>query len=401
MTRTNVWALHLAHFLDHYVILVFPSAVVYVAGVDTGIYAALIALVIFTQITFGFGSLPIAWAKELLGHKLVMAAYFPGLAVFLAALGLVLSQSFEPTPLLIFLLLGLGLAAAVYHPVGLSILSRSDDVEHDMSINGVFGNLGAAAAPYSTVLIIDYFGMAAAFIVPAVVAMALFFPFWFSTEADHPKLRRSSETTQGDDVNWPVVTILLTSVAAGGLIYTITTTALPQLMLVRVGDIDVQMAALVSSLALLFGAVAQYFIGRLIRAIGLIACIVIFGPAQFVLLTALTVTSGYFFFAAAVLLMVIMYSQVVINDLIVARNSAPDSRTRIYAFRSFIAFSSGTIAIPILSYFSRVDPQFTKVLLVPALAGIVILIGSLLYPRYVNPQRWTAVATPAEAGTKP
>ena len=66
----------------------------------------------------------------------------------------------------------LGLFASIYHPVGTALVVQSAGrAGRALGINGVFGNLGVAAAGLVTGAIAEFLGWRAAFILPGVVAV--------------------------------------------------------------------------------------------------------------------------------------------------------------------------------------------------------------------------------------
>ena len=77
--------------------------------------------------------------------------------------------AWRPTPLLLAVALaGAGLFAAIYHPIGTTMLveAAGDKPGRAIGVNGVFGNLGVALAPVVTAFLANQVGWRAAFIVP-------------------------------------------------------------------------------------------------------------------------------------------------------------------------------------------------------------------------------------------
>ena len=87
-------------------------------------------------------------------------------------------------------ILAVGTLGAIYHPVGLAMVvqgRRRTGVP--LAVNGVFGNLGVAAAPLCTLLLIGDFGWRAAFIVPgtASVLTGLAYVIWLRIGHAHDR----------------------------------------------------------------------------------------------------------------------------------------------------------------------------------------------------------------------
>src|SRR5215204_5943162 len=107
--------LNWAHAIDHFVILIFPTVVLGLEVVYGRSYAELIALGTASFVAFGVFSLPAGWLADRWSRRNMMAAFFIGCGVSLAAAAL--------APNLIALavaLFALGMFAAIYHPVGMA-----------------------------------------------------------------------------------------------------------------------------------------------------------------------------------------------------------------------------------------------------------------------------------------
>ena len=158
-----------AHFLVHYMVLVFPTAVIAMSP-ELGItYGELIPLATGTLVAFGLLSLPVGLLVNPVGPAQLLAAFF--LLIGAASIAVAFASSYLALALT---LLALGAAAAFYHPVGLTLLaSTSRRLGHDLAVNGVWGNLGSALAAALTALLADNLGWRFAFVVPGAIAMAL------------------------------------------------------------------------------------------------------------------------------------------------------------------------------------------------------------------------------------
>src|SRR5262249_60009928 len=68
----------------------------------------------------------------------------------------------------------IGVFAAIYHPVGLAIVTAKwRNTGMRIAVNGVWGNLGVASAALLTGYFIDHGSWRAAFIVPGAIAIAI------------------------------------------------------------------------------------------------------------------------------------------------------------------------------------------------------------------------------------
>src|SRR5688500_1789724 len=72
---------NLAHALDHFVLLIFPTAVIAIAAERNLPYAELIGLSTGAFVAFGLCSLPAGWLADRLGRRNLLAAFFLGCGI--------------------------------------------------------------------------------------------------------------------------------------------------------------------------------------------------------------------------------------------------------------------------------------------------------------------------------
>src|SRR5207302_6551271 len=109
--------LNLGHFLDHLVMLVFPTVVIALAREWDRPYAELLPLALGGFLAFGAFALPAGWLADHWSRYRMMALFFLGIGAALFLTG------FASSPWHIGLGLALtGMFAAIYHPVGIAML---------------------------------------------------------------------------------------------------------------------------------------------------------------------------------------------------------------------------------------------------------------------------------------
>src|ERR1700730_19315703 len=87
--------LNLAHAIDHFVLLIFPTIVIGLEVVFHRPYAEMIALSTAAFVAFGLFSLPAGWLADRWSRRNMMALFYFGCAVSLVGAG------FAPTPFLL------------------------------------------------------------------------------------------------------------------------------------------------------------------------------------------------------------------------------------------------------------------------------------------------------------
>src|SRR5512134_3142766 len=159
--------LNLGHFVDHLAMLIFPVVVVALAREWQQPYAELLPLALGGFIAFGAFALPAGWLADHWSRYKMMAVFFFGIGATMILTG------FAQSPWQIGLGLTLiGMFAAIYHPVGIAMLvAAPENMGRALGWNGLWGNLGLAAAALVAGAFMDLSGWRAAFFIPGAVCL--------------------------------------------------------------------------------------------------------------------------------------------------------------------------------------------------------------------------------------
>ena len=152
------------HFMSHFNMLVFPAVALPLAerlGIDL---AAALGLSFWQYLLFGVTALPWGAAIDRLGAKPFMILFFFGAGVSGAA-----AAFYIDSPLgLTLSLAGIGLFSGIYHPAGLGMITKGmERLSMGLGVNGIFGNIGLAAAPFIAGTANRFWGPAGAYAVLA------------------------------------------------------------------------------------------------------------------------------------------------------------------------------------------------------------------------------------------
>lgn len=375
LSRRTVIFVNIAHALDHFVLLIYPTAVLAIAtelGLD---YATLIALATGAFVAFGLFALPSGWVAERLGRRNMLGIFYLGCAAACAGL----STAASPAAFAGWLLL-LGIFSAIYHPIGSAMLvTHASRLGRDLGWNGVWGNLGAAAASGVTALIAVTLGWRLAFLLPALVCALAGATFLCMVRSDGVPGSRSRNDAPALPVRRPGLLMILFGLAilAGGIAFNVTTIALPKIIDERLGlTLPLLLTGSLATVVFVFGAATQLAVGRLIDRISL--------PAIFIGIVALaplglgiaSAGAGFTLLPGLTLAMVSIYGQVVITDAMVARYVPPALRTRAFAIRYFLGFTVSGFALPLIALLHG-QGGFSVVLGATAVVGGVILVCAI------------------------
>ena len=123
-----------------------------------------------------------------------------------------------------------------------------------------------------------------------------------------------------------------------GLVFHIVTVALPKIVDERLGDVSLILVGGLATLIFVFGALAQFAMGRLVEKFPLHILFAGVALLQFLgVLWAAYATGITILFALAAAIIGI-YGQVTVNDMVIARYTADAWRGRVFAVRYFLTF---------------------------------------------------------------
>lgn len=341
--------LNLGHALTHLVMLIFPTAVL-VLGPAWGIpYDQLMPASLGGLIAYGAGSLPAGWFGDRWSRRSLMALFFIGIGVGSILCGL------ARTPLEIgAALVVVGLFAAIYHPVGLSLLVVDQArLGRTLGLNGVFGNLGIAGAAMVTGLLCEALGWRWAFIAPGLLSILAGIAFL----ALVPRLPKAGAATPEKKIEGAkrftlvMAVALLIFIICDSLVFNATTIALPKVAETHLSGWFDNPAAIGSIVSIVFAvaALAQLWIGHLIDRIPLHRIFLPLAVAQVAALLLTGLWSGPFFVVPALATMFIVFGLIPISDAVIARNVSDAWRSRAYAVGYVVAFGVGPAAVPLIA----------------------------------------------------
>jgi MFS family permease len=262
--------LNIAHAYDHFFMLIFPTAVLALHR-SWGIpYGEALALGTASFVAFGAGSLPAGWLGDRWSRAHMMSIFFIGLGISAILTGL------AQGPWTLAAALGLlGLFASIYHPVATAlVVQQTQGSGRALGVNGVFGNMGVAAAALVTGLLAGALGWRAAFILPGLVALAtgVLFSLRIVPQIGEPPAKAADDGAARPPAHAQlrVFAVVATTALLGGLIFHGTTIALPKIFEQRLAGLTESLASigLLVSLVFAFAAFAQIAVGHLLDRFG-------------------------------------------------------------------------------------------------------------------------------------
>ena len=374
--------LNLAHAYDHFFMLIFPTAVLALAPAWGMSYGEALALGTAAFVMFGLGSLPAGWLGDRWSRAHMMSIFFIGLGLASIVTGLATG----PVTLALGLAL-LGLFASIYHPVATAlVVQHASRTGRALGVNGVFGNMGVAAAGLVTGALTQALGWRAAFVLPGLLALGtgLVFMRRIAPVLDEPAGAAPRRTAAGAPVDAQIRVFAVVAVAAifGGLVFHGTTVALPKIFEERLAGWTGDIAAIGLLVALVFAAAAfaQIAVGHLLDRYGARPLLPVIAGVQVLCLVVAGQLWGPGIVALAFLLMLFVFGEIPINAWLVGRYAAQHWHARIYAVQYLGALGVSALAVPLIAFSHERTGGFAELFYLMAGAAGLVGLAALLLP---------------------
>ena len=388
--RLNFLFLNVGHFLDHLFMLIFATVAALRLAEEWGMsYAALIPYATPGFVAFGICAIPAGWIADKWSREGMMIIFFIGIGA-----GSIVTALADSPIQIAAGLFAIGVFAAIYHPVGLAMVVHGrTKTGIPLAINGVFGNLGVAAAALLTGWLIDTGGWRNAFVLPGAISIGVGVAYaafvWTGREsrADAAGGATAKKTAGGVSsieraTFVRVLSIIVFTTAIGGLIFQSTTFALPKIFDERLTDIA-QSATAVGGYAFLVFAVAalaQLVVGYLVDHHSVRTVFAFVAALQAVFFAIMYQLTGVAALVVSVAFMLVVFGQIPINDVLVGRITKSEWRSRVYSLRYIVTFSVMASTLPVIAGI-HATWGFAALFVVMAVAAGAIFAAVLMLPR--------------------
>jgi len=374
--RRSIAFLNWAHAIDHFVLLIYPTVVIGLEVVYQRSYSELIALSSTAFVAFGVFSLPAGWLADRWSRRNMMAAFYIGCGLSLAAAGL--APNLTTMAVAMF---ALGMFAAIYHPVGMAMLIEATKARgRSLAFNGVCGNLGVSLAAGISAALATWVSWRAAFYVPAALFVLTGIVYlWVTPDDRHQIKSRVSSPAVPLTPRLAVMLFGLFIVIAlsAGLTFNVLTIALPKIVDERLStDMPLLLVGSIATAVLVCGALAQLIVGRLVEWVPPHVIFASVTGLGFLGNLWAAYAGGTALLVALAIAVAAIYGQVTVNDMIMARYTADAWRGRVYAVRYFLLFISAGAAIGMISLLHE-NGGFALVLGVNASIALLLFVTTL------------------------
>lgn len=397
--------LNIGHFLDHLFTLVFATVAALALYREWGVgYAELLAYATPGFFAFGLFSLPAGWIADKWTRDGMMTVFFIGIGLSAIA------TSFAETPLQVGTgLFVIGMFAAIYHPVGLAIVTMKwRNTGMRIAANGVWGNLGVACAALITGYLIDNGGWRMAFVLPGIFSIVMGLAYmtlrWEGIHAERgaPKAAPVKAGAEASPSHRALLirvsAIVFLTTAVSSIIFQSTTFALPKIFDERLQGLAATLAAwtdriaqpgqedvatVIGTLAFVVFAVAsiaQLVVGGMLDRFGPRRVFMTVAAIQIVFFSLMPGLSDGIALAVALGFMLGAFGQIPINDYMIGKMASGPFRARIYGVRYVVSFTVLAAALPLIAFVYE-NWGFDTLFIILAGAALVILAAVTILPR--------------------
>jgi MFS family permease len=403
------------HMLMH-MMTAFYAVIVLALAKDWNMqFQDLITLWSLGTILIGAAAMPAGWLADKWSSPGMMVVMFFGMglsSIFCA---------FAPTGDLTWLIVGLagiGLFAAIYHPVGIPWVMRTAGQQGaSLGINGIFGSAGNAAAGVAVGLLIALADWRTAFIVPGIVCIligAMMLVHWRAGRVgDRPMpASKSKPPSKGDMIR--VFFILMVTMFFSGIVYQFMQNASPKLFDMRMGSLvgGVQdffngalhvnserifwVGAAVSSVYVVSG-IMQYHAGKLADRFPLKAIYLACFALQIPTMIAVGLFSDLPLLGAAMFSALLSVGALPAESILIGRYTPTKYHGIAFGSKYILAFGAGPVALWLIHAVQDRTGEFTLAIYI--LAGLVAIAAAaaLLLPKEAAPGEQDATV---EAATR-
>ena len=354
-----------SHLAVHAQMMVFPTLMLifhheFGLGLDTlGMMATAGAFM------FGLGAIPAGFLEGKLGGRALLLIYQIGSV--LGGIALVLAQ--EPVQMTIGLGL-LGLSSSIYHPAGLTILSRRlKHLSKGLAIHGIAGSSGLALGPLLAGIAAEYGSWRTSYLVWIILQILLALSTFFL-------IQRRKQSIESEDLQSIVVTDKLSIVLYYIMAITLGfsfggfTTFMPTHFRMQTDGIfnlfpETLKAGLFTSLVFASGIAGQtlggYFGDKYKRSTLLFWIILINIPVMAIM----GFTSGWFLFFSSIAMGIVYFLNQPVSNALLADLTPSSHRGIGYGISFFLSFGIGGIA-PAIG--GRIADTYSVEMVFPAMA---------------------------------
>ena len=365
----------ISHLLVHSSMLVLPSILLVLQSEFNVGLATLGFIVTVSYFMFGLGSIPAGLLEKKLGGRTLLIIYQIGLIVSMAVI-MISRQLISLT----FGLVILGLFSSIYHPAGLTIISRRvKNISSGMAFHGIMGSSGLALGPLIAGIFATFISWRAAYGFLGICMIILLLGTW--TLIPHRKKEYLDDVAETKITNKSALVLYYSIAVLVGFSFAGFTTFLPTHFAIETRNVlnllpDTFRGGLFTTITLLAGIIGQIlggFLGVRYRRANLLFWVVLFNIP---FLYLIGFTTGIPLIIIGILFGIVHFTWQPSGNSLIAQITHSHHRGLGYGINFFLGFGVGSFAAGI----GGVIAELTEVANVFRVMA-VILIPALIFTR--------------------
>ena len=371
--------LNISHFLDHFIMLIFAKAA-YDAGRHFGMsYDEIIIYGVAGFILFGAVAPLAASLADRFSRSLLLVIYHfgIGLAAILAGFAQTVWQLSAAIGLI-------GVFASIYHPVGIAMLIKSNRrIGFRLGINGVFGNMGVAAAPLIAGILLTMGDWRLCFILPGIFCLIYGFAFITALEEEYQQPTQKKQVKKsGFSPNWKLaLAAVFLSTASGGFVFSAMTFVVPRYFEISMVSISssVAITGLLASLVYACASFTQIAVGWIIDRVEPKWVLFSIGIGQIFFIFLTSQFTDYALFFAMLIAMSFVFGQIPITDTILSRYVPDEWRAKALSLKFMLNLVVGAAVLPICGILLQSGMMMSSLFVIlSCIAALVVASGIIL-----------------------
>lgn len=371
--------LNISHFLDHFIMLIFAKSA-YDAGRHFGMsYDEIIIYGVAGFVLFGAVAPLSASLADRFSRSLLLVIYHfgIGLAAILAGFAQTVWQLSAAIGLI-------GVFASIYHPVGIAMLIKSNrKIGFRLGINGVFGNMGVAAAPLIAGILLTMGDWRLCFIFPGIFCLIYGFAFITALEEENqqPTLKKQVKKSKLSP-NWKLaLAAVFLSTASGGFVFSAMTFVVPRYFEISMVSISssVAITGLLASLVYACASFTQIAVGWVIDRVEPKWVLFSIGIGQIFFIFLTSQFTDYALFFAMLIAMSFVFGQIPITDTILSRYVPDEWRAKALSLKFMLNLVVGASVLPICGLLLQSGMMMSNLFVIlSSIAALVVASGIIL-----------------------
>jgi MFS family permease len=278
----------------------------------------------------------------------------------------------------------IGVFASIYHPVGIAMLIKSNRrIGFRLGINGVFGNMGVAAAPLIAGILLTMGDWRLCFILPGLFCLIYGFAFITALEEEYQQPTQKKQVKKsGFSPNWKLaLAAVFLSTASGGFVFSAMTFVVPRYFEISMVSISssVAITGLLASLVYACASFTQIAVGWIIDRVEPKWVLFGIGIGQIFFIFLTSQFTDYALFFAMLIAMSFVFGQIPITDTILSRYVPDEWRAKALSLKFMLNLVVGAAVLPICGILLQSGMMMSSLFVIlSCIAALVVASGIIL-----------------------